>query len=74
MAKAEQKKQPNGGRGGRRYCRFNQNQESKMNYKSKVVGLEDDVFSVGASSDSAKFSKSIKQSIENYIKNLQESG
>jgi hypothetical protein len=38
----------------------------KSTYKSKVIGLEEDTFDVGASSDPAKFSKSLK-SIENYI-------
>ena len=38
----------------------------KSTYKSKVNGLEEDTFDVGASSDPAKFSKSLK-SIENYI-------
>ena len=42
------------------------NQTTKTNYKSKVTELEDEVFDVGASSDPAKFSKSLK-SIENYI-------
>ena len=49
--------------------RFNnqgRNQRTKTNYKSKVTELEDEVFDVGASSDPAKFSKSLK-SIENYI-------
>ena len=40
--------------------------EQKSTYKSKVIGLEEDTFDVGASSDPAKFSKSLK-SIENYI-------
>ena len=39
---------------------------SKSTYKSKVVGLEEDTFDVGASSNPAKFSKLLK-SIENYI-------
>jgi hypothetical protein len=38
----------------------------KSTYKSKVIRLEEDTFDVGASSDPAKFSKSLK-SIENYI-------
>jgi hypothetical protein len=42
------------------------NQTTKTSYKSKVAELEDKVFDVGASSDPAKFSKSLK-SIENYI-------
>jgi hypothetical protein len=48
--------------------RFNKrgNQTTKTNYKSKVTELEDEVFDVGASSDPAKFSKSLT-SIENYI-------
>jgi hypothetical protein len=39
---------------------------SKSIYKSQVVGLEEDPINVGASSDPAKFSRSLK-SIENYI-------
>ena len=35
-------------------------------FKSNVIGLEKDTFDVGALSDPAKFSKSLK-SIENYI-------
>jgi hypothetical protein len=48
--------------------RFNNqgNQATKTSYKSKVAELEDGVFDVGASSDPAKFSKSLK-SIENCI-------
>ena len=48
--------------------RFNNrgNQTTKTNYKSKVTELEDKVFDLGASSDSAKFSKSLKN-IEKYI-------
>ena len=42
------------------------NQGTKSTYKSKVVGLEEDIFDVGALSDPAKYSKSLK-SIENYI-------
>ena len=38
----------------------------RSTYKSKVQGLENDTFDVGASSDPAKFSKSLKN-IENYI-------
>ena len=38
----------------------------RSTYKSKVQGLESDTFNVGASSNSAKFSKSLKN-IENYI-------
>jgi len=40
----------------------------KSTYKSKVIGLEEDTFHVGASSNPAQFSKSLKlKSIENYI-------
>ena len=38
----------------------------RTTYKSKVTGLEDDTFDVGAAGDPAKFSKSLKN-IENYI-------
>jgi hypothetical protein len=38
----------------------------RTTYKSKVAGLEDDRFDVGAASDLAKFSKSLKN-IENHI-------
>ena len=38
----------------------------RSTYKSKVQGLENDTFDVGASSNPAKFSKSLKN-IENYI-------
>ena len=38
----------------------------RTTYKSKVAGLEDDTFDVGAASDPAKFSKPLKN-IENYI-------
>ncbi len=48
--------------------RFNNrgNQVTRTSYKSKIAELEDEVFDVGAASDPAKFSKSLK-SIENYI-------
>jgi len=42
------------------------NQMTKTSYKRKVAELEDEVFDAGASSDPAKFSKSLK-SIKNYI-------
>ena len=38
----------------------------KTSYKSQLVGLENDTFEVGASSDPAKFSKLLKN-IENFI-------
>jgi hypothetical protein len=38
----------------------------RTTYKSKVAGLEEDTFDVGAASDPTKFSKLLKN-IENYI-------
>jgi hypothetical protein len=38
----------------------------RTTYKSKVAGLEDNMFDVGAASDPAKFSK-LLENIENYI-------
>jgi hypothetical protein len=65
MAKAEQKKQPAGVQ--KKYYRFHRTQhENKTSYKSKMVGLEEDAFNLGSTSDATKFSKSIK-SIKNYI-------
>ena len=54
--------------GKKNWYRFSNqgNQMTKTSNKSKVAELEDDVFDVGASSNPAKFSKSLK-SIENYI-------
>ena len=54
--------------GKKNWYRFSNqgNQMTKTSNKSKVAELEDDVFNVGASSNPAKFSKSLK-SIENYI-------
>ena len=40
--------------------------EQKSTYKSEVIGLEEDMVDVGASSNPTKFSKSLK-SIKNYI-------
>ncbi len=39
---------------------------SRGNFKSRLEGLEDDIFDTGASSDPAKFSKLLKN-IETYI-------
>jgi hypothetical protein len=33
----------------------------RITYKSKVAGLEDNIFDVGAASDPAKFSKLLKK-------------
>jgi hypothetical protein len=52
---AEQEKKPAGNRAG---------QSGPKIFKSNVIGLEEDTFDVGASSDPAKFSKSLKS---NYI-------
>jgi hypothetical protein len=38
----------------------------RTTYKSKVAGLEDDTFDVGAASNPTKFSK-LLENIENYI-------
>ncbi len=48
--------------------RFNNrgNQATRTSYNSKIAKLKDEIFDVGAASDPAKFSKSLK-SIENYI-------
>ena len=66
MAEQETKMARAAGKKGR--YRFNNrgHQTTQTSYKSKVAELEDEVFDVGASSDPAKFSKSLK-SIENYI-------
>ena len=39
---------------------------AKLDYKSAVVGLKNDTFNVGAWSDPAKFSKSLRN-IKNYV-------
>jgi hypothetical protein len=61
MAEQEQKKRATTGRPkwcGNRYRRGNQ--VSRDNYKSRLEGLEDNTFNVGASSNLAKFSKLLK--------------
>ncbi len=48
-------------------CAFAQGAATaKLDYKSAVVGLENDTFDVGAWSDPARFSKPLRN-IENYI-------
>ncbi len=42
---------------------------AKLDYKSAVVGLKNDTFNVGAWSDPAKFSKSLRN-IKNYIQKI----
>jgi hypothetical protein len=68
MAEQEQKRPATTRRSkwhGNQYRRGNQT--GKSNYKSKVEGLlQDNTFDVGALSDPAKFSKSLKN-IETYI-------
>ena len=67
---AEQEKKPGGADGKKKKFyngRFARGATaSRSTYKSKVQGLKNDTFDVGASSDPAKFSKSLKN-IENYI-------
>ena len=65
---AEQEKKPTTAVRKKNYRFGNRTGQSgpKSIFKSNVIGLEEDSFDVGASSDPAKFSKSLK-SIENYI-------
>ena len=66
MSEQQETKKPAGARRNNRYRFGVKNQGAKSTYKSKVVGLEEDIFDVGAMSNPAKYSKSLK-SIENYI-------
>ena len=66
MSEQQETKKPAAAGQKNRYRFGLRNQGTKSNYKSKVVGIEDDIFDVGALSDPAKYSKSLK-SIENYI-------
>jgi hypothetical protein len=65
---AEEEKKPGGAdnRKKKLYMRFAKGAAGRSTYKSKVQGLENDTFDVGASSNPAKFSKSLKN-IKNYI-------
>jgi hypothetical protein len=66
---AEQKIKSPGVRGKKKryHCTFaREAATAKLDYKSAVVGLENDTFDVGAWSDPAKFSKSLRN-IKNYI-------
>jgi hypothetical protein len=66
---AEQEKKPGEGDGRKKkfYGRFTKGGKvGRSTYKSKVQGLENNTFNVGASSDPAKFSKLLKN-IKNYI-------
>jgi hypothetical protein len=64
----EEEKKPGGADNRKKkfYGRFAKSVASRSTYKSKVQGLENDTFDVGASSNPAKFSKLLKN-IENYI-------
>ena len=67
MTEQEQKEAGNPKKQGRyRGNRHSRGGQAGARYKSKVDGLEDDTFDVGASSNPAKFSKSLKN-IETYI-------
>ena len=66
MSEQQETKKPAGAGQKNRYRFGLRNQGAKSTYKSKVVRLEEDIFDVGAMSDPAKYSKSLK-SIENYI-------
>ena len=66
---AEQEKKPGGADDKKKkfYGRFAKGATlGRSTYKSKVQGLESNIFNVGASSSPAKFSKLLKN-IENYI-------
>ena len=67
---AEQEKKPGGVDGKKKKFynwRFARGATAgRSTYKSKVQGLKNDTFGVGASSDPTKFSKSLKN-IKNYI-------
>jgi hypothetical protein len=63
MAEQEKKLGEGYGRKKRFYGRFAKGgMVGRSTYKSKVQGLENDTFNVGASSDPSKFSKSLKTS------------
>ena len=65
---ADQDKKPAGAENKKKiYGRYAKGMAAgRTTYKSKVAGLKDDTFNVGAASDPAKFSKLLKN-IENYI-------
>ena len=67
MTEPEQKVVGNPKKQGRyRSNQYSRGGQAGARYKGKVEGLEDNTFDVGASSDPAKFSKSLKN-IETYI-------
>ncbi len=66
---ADQDKKPAGAENKKKkfYGRYAKGMAAgRFTYKSKVAGLEDNTFNVGAASDPIKFSKLLKN-IENYI-------
>jgi hypothetical protein len=65
---AEEEKKPVGADNRKKkfYGRFAKGAAGRSMYKSKVQGLENDTFNVGASSNPAKLSKLLKN-IKNYI-------
>jgi hypothetical protein len=65
---AEEEKKPSGADNRKKkfYGRFAKGAASRSTYMSKVQGLENNTFNVGASSNPAKFNKLLKN-IENYI-------
>jgi hypothetical protein len=70
---ADQDKKPAGAENKKKfYGRYAEGMAAgRTTYKSKVAGLEDNTFDVGAASDPAKFSKLLKN-IENYTRNCDE--
>jgi hypothetical protein len=64
----EEEKKPGGADNRKKkfYGRFAKGAAGRSTYKSKVQGLENDTFDVGASSNPAKFGK-LLEIIENYI-------
>ncbi len=71
MTMADQDKKPAGAENKKKiYGRYAKGMAAgRTTYKSKVAGLEDDTFDVGATSDPAKFSKLLKN-IENTSRRL----
>jgi hypothetical protein len=65
---AEEEKKPGGAENRKKkfYRRFTKGAASGSTYKSKLQGLKNNTFDVGASSNPAKFSKLLKN-IKNYI-------
>jgi hypothetical protein len=68
---AEEEKKPSGADNRKKkfYGRFAKGAAGRSTYKSKVQGLENNTLDVGASSNPAKFSKSLKN-IKNYTQKI----